>query len=211
MKKNMLAFCFVLIVLSCVAVGLCYVVKNVILDTKENNWESQNVIVVNGTSRITVIPTIAYVDIGVTTFDETAAVAQSENAEKMKLVYAALAGLGIDSDKIKTIAYNISPRYDYTEYTSKLAGYDVTNGIQVTVMDLAVVSEVLDMTVKQGINRANSISFGITDEEKDIIYKQALAEAVANAETKAGVIAKAAGVTIDKPTQITEGSPVYDV
>jgi repressor of nif and glnA expression len=69
-------------------------------------------------------------------------------------VYKALEDLGIGKDKIKTVSYYINPRYDYTINTSVLNGYDVVNGIQVTVEDLAKVSQVLDMTVAQGVNQA---------------------------------------------------------
>jgi hypothetical protein len=172
---------------------------------------AKNAITVQGTSSITVTPTIAYVNIGVTTFHKDAAIALSDNAKKMDLVYETLVSLGIGKEKIKTISFYISPRYEYKDNSSTLVGYEVTNGIQVTVMDLTKVSQVLDMTVKQGINQANSISFGITDQEKDTIYLQVLAKAVANAEAKANTLAAAVGVSLIKPAQITEGSTGYMV
>ncbi|ATW26842.1 SIMPL domain-containing protein [Candidatus Formimonas warabiya] len=167
--------------------------------------QPQNSITVQGTSSITVTPTIAYVSIGVATFNKDATIAQSDNAKKMDLVYKALADLGIPKDKIKTVSYDIHPRYNYKDNVSVLAGYDVTNTIQVTT-DLAKVSNVLDMTVKQGVNEANSIYFGITDQERDTIYLQALDQAVVSAKAKATAIAKAAGVTVKEPFQIIEGS-----
>ncbi|SHJ46760.1 SIMPL domain-containing protein [Parasporobacterium paucivorans] len=171
----------------------------------------QDTITVQGTSSITVTPTIAYVNIGVTTFSKEAVIAQSDNAEKMQRVYEVLDGLGIGKDNIKTISYYITPHYDYTYSTAKMTGYDVTNGIQVTVLDLAKVSQVLDMTVEQGINQSNSISFDITEQEKNDFYLQALTQAVANAGGKAGALASAAGVTLGEPAQITESSPDYVV
>ena len=181
----------------------------------ETDAQATNSITVNGTSSITVTPTIAYVTLGVATFHKDAVTAQSSNAEKMDAVYKALTALGIPKEKIKTVAYNISARYDYKDNTSVLAGYDVINSVQVTVTDLTKVSKVLDMTVKQGINQSNSISFGVTDAERDATYLKALANAVANAKGKAGALANAAGVTIGKPAQIIENSssaiypPVY--
>lgn len=171
--------------------------------------QDRNTITVQGSSNITVSPTIAYVNIGVTAFNKDAAAAQRENAVKMDNVYKALTSLGINKDKIKTVTYNISPRYDYKNNIAALAGYNVTNAIRVTITDLKRVSDVLDMTVKQGINQSNSISFGITDQERNKIYLQALALAVGNAKEKAVSIAAAAGVTISKPINITEGSSAY--
>ena len=171
----------------------------------------RNTITVQGSSSITVSPTIAYVSIGVTTFNKNAASAQSENAVKMDRVYKTLASLGIKKDKIKTVNYNISPRYDYKNNVATLAGYNVINSIRVTVNDLKKVSDVLDMTVKEGVNQSNSISFGVTDEERDRLYLQALSQAVSNAKEKANTIAAAAGIAISKPANIIEGSSAHFV
>lgn len=213
MRIRRLSFGLILLLLvslisaSCSAAGEIASDANSILQIK-------NTITVQGTASITVTPTIAYVNIGVATFNKDAAIAQSDNAGKMDKVYKALDDLGISKDKIKTISYYINPRYDYSNNVSTLAGYDVTNGIQVTVEDLTKVSKVLDMTVAQGVNQASSISFGITDKENDETYQKALAEAVNSAKAKAGALAAASGLTISKPVQIIEGSqtnviPIY--
>ncbi|MCK9341173.1 MAG: SIMPL domain-containing protein [Synergistaceae bacterium] len=173
--------------------------------------KERKTITVQGSSNVTAAPTIAYVSIGVTTFNKNAATAQSENAVKMDRVYKTLASLGIKKDKIKTLNYNISPRYDYKNNVATLAGYNVINSIRVTVMDLKKVSDVLDMTVKEGVNQSNSISFGVTDEERDKLYLQALSQAVVNAKEKANTIATAAGITISKPANIIEGSSAHFV
>ena len=171
----------------------------------------RNTITVQGSSSITVSPTIAYVSIGVTTFNKNVASAQGENAVKMDRVYKTLASLGIKKDNIKTVNYNISPRYDYKNNVATLAGYNVINSIRVTVNDLKKVSDVLDMTVKEGVNQSNSISFGVTDEERDRLYLQALSQAVSNAKEKANTIAAAAGIAISKPANIIEGSSAHFV
>ena len=173
--------------------------------------KERKTITVQGSSSVTAAPTIAYVSIGVTTFNKNAASAQGENAVKMDRVYKTLASLGIKKDKIKTLNYNISPRYDYKINVATLAGYNVINSIRVTVMDLKKVSDVLDMTVKEGVNQSNSISFGVTDEERDKLYLQALSQAVVNAKEKANTIATAAGITISKPANIIEGSSAHFV
>lgn len=171
--------------------------------------KERKTITVQGSSSITAAPTIAYVSIGVTTFNKNAAAAQSENAVKMDRVYKTLVSLGIKKDKIKTVNYNISPRYDYKNNVATLAGYNVINSIRVTVTDLKKVSDVLDMTVKEGVNQSNSIAFGVTDGERDKLYLQALSQAVVNAKEKANTIASAAGITILKPANIIEGSSAH--
>jgi uncharacterized protein YggE len=207
----LLVFLFLnsLLAASCTITGETATAQSDILQVK-------NTITVQGTASITVTPTIAYVNIGVTTFDKDAGTAQSNNAEKMNNVYKALEDLGIIKEKIKTTSYYISPRYeyDYNDNTSTMIGYDVTNMIQVTVEDLNKVSQVLDLSVEQGVNEATSISFGITDQENDETYVKALEAAVNNAKGKAVALATAAGLVIDKPLQIIEGAktssiPIY--
>jgi len=175
---------------------------------------SVNTISVQGTASITTVPTVAYLTMGVETFHKDASVAQSENASKMDAVYKSLAAIGISKTTIKTVSYTINPRYDYKNETSTLIGYDVSNMVEVTVSDMAKVSKAIDVTVKQGVNKSNSIQFGITDAEREALYTQALEKAVKNAETKARALAKAAGVAIGKPSQIIENSnstvpPIY--
>lgn len=175
-------------------------------DATSNNPRSITIV---GTSEILVSPSMAFVNIGVTTFSSKAADAQNKNAEKMEQVFDILLKLGIKEDDMKTTAYYISAHYDYNNNSSRMTGYDVTNSIQVTVRDLSLVSEVLDKTVEQGANLVNSISFGITEEEKENIYNEALVKALASAKTKAGALAESEGITLTIPARITEGTPEY--
>lgn len=205
MKKKLLVYSMVLLLLLFLSACTFFPREIRSLDNDEAA-QTENTITVQGTASITAAPTIAYVNIGVTTFNKDAVIAQTDNAAKMTLVYKALDSLGISKDKIKTVTYNISARYNYKDNISVLAGYDVTNGIQVTVVDLAKVSEVLDMTVKEGINQSNSITFSISDEESSKYYQQALAAAFTNAKAEADTLAAAAGITLNKPSQITVAS-----
>ncbi len=204
MKKNLLVISLALMLVVGAFAGSF--LGSTPVASAETAASTVNSITVNGSSSITVTPTIAYVTLGVATFNKDVVIAQSSNATKMDAVYKALSALGIAKEKIKTVSYNINARYDYKDNISVLAGYDVLNSIQVTVTDLTKVSKVLDMTVKQGINQSNSISFGITDAEREATYLKALANAVTSAKAKAGALATAAGVSISKPAQIIEGS-----
>lgn len=208
MQKSIYLFGMTLMLLVGLFAGAIFH-SNTVAVAAETTDAVKNAISVQGNASITVTPTMAYVNIGVATFNKNAAIAQSDNAKKMDQVYQALAALGIPKDKIKTVSYFISPRYNYGESASTLAGYDVSNTIMVTVTDLTKVSKVLDMTVQQGVNQANAISFDIADQEREKIYLQALTQAVASAKAKATTLATAAGVTIAKPAQIIEGSAGY--
>lgn len=192
------------LVFSVTLLSLLFLIATANCSFAEEIRQTQKTLTVRGHAVITAVPTIAYVRMGVATFNKDAVKSQSENAEKMGMVYKALAKTGIAKDKIKTVSYSIYPKYDYKGNSAVLAGYNVTNIISVTVTDLAKVGQVLDTAVEYGVNEANSISFGITESENDKIYLQALAKAVADAKSKADAIADAAGIKLEEPGEIAE-------
>ena len=195
------------LVFSATLLSLFFLIATAHHSSAEEIRQTQKALAVRGHAVITAVPTIAYVRIGVVTFNKDAVKSQSENAEKMGMVYKALARTGIAKDKIKTVSYSIYPKYDYKGNTALLTGYNVTNVISVTVTDLAKVGQVLDTAVEYGVNEANSLNFGITESENEKIYLQALAKAVADAKSKADTIADAAGIRLDAPGEITEEPP----
>jgi len=179
--------------------------------------ESKSTISVSGNHKIKVSPDIAYISIGVQTFSKEPAAAQKENKTKMDKVFKKLEALKIKKEDIKTIDYNISPRYEWqniekknpdgtitTKGESILIGYDVNNIIQVTIRNLDIVGNVIDMTVDEGINKANSIYFGLSDEKKNEKYLEALKKAVENAKAKAQTMADVFGIKLGKPFSISE-------
>lgn len=176
----------------------------------------KNTITVKGTATVTATPSLAYVHIGVTTFNADAVKAQQENATKMTNVMAALKKLGIADKDIKTSAYTIYPQYEWVQETpergkSVITGYNVNNSIQVTVKDLSKVSKVLDTTVAEGVNSASSIVYSISEEEKDALYLEALKKATIKAKDKASTLASIYNININKPSQIVEEYNSYPI
>lgn len=185
----------------------------------ENNKKS---ISVNGTYSIKVTPDIAYIDIAVKTFDADAIKAQEDNKDKMNKVIEELKKLEIEDTNIRTIDYVIQPRYEWknvienksekgseTRSVQTLLGYDVINNIKVTVTDLQKVGNVIDVTVQEGVNEANNISFGLSEKTKTEKYLQALKGAVENAKSKAEVIASVYGITLSLPSSISESGTYF--
>jgi uncharacterized protein YggE len=168
----------------------------------QESAHQRKVITVAGRSTVQVEPSIAYVTVGVVTEDPDVKAAQNDNAAKMEAVYKALEGLQIPKTDIKTQSYDIYPRYDYDG--RQIEGFSVRNSIRITVRDLGNLNKVLDLTVEQGINESNEISFAVTDEERARAYQSALDAAVKDAEAKAAAIAQSTGVKLGKPLSIVE-------
>ncbi len=180
---------------------------------------SKSSLSVNGQGKVNVKPDMAYITVGVTSQAKTARDAQIDNNKKMSRVIAALKGIAIKEDDIRTVNYDLSPRYEYSglktgEQKQQLVGYTATNRVQVLVRDINAVGKALDVVVTAGANLSGGINFTLSEARMDKAYADALMSALKNAKGKADVLAKGIGVTLDKPKEINEGGgvsipPVY--
>lgn len=163
---------------------------------------------VTGTGSVKVKPDIAVLNIGVTSNGTTTDV-QADNTKAMNNVLASVKALGVDDKDIKTVSYYMNPQYDYSSDKSvnTIIGYSVSNMIEVKVRNIDKAGEVLAAAVKAGANVNNGISFTLSN--VDEYYNQALTNAVLNAKSKAGALAKAIGVNIELPSKVTENTSYY--
>ncbi|MBN1779354.1 MAG: SIMPL domain-containing protein [Candidatus Buchananbacteria bacterium] len=161
-------------------------------------------ITINGEGKVTAIPDIAEVSVGVQTDKSKVADAQKENTDKMNKLIAGLKDLKIDSKDIKTSSYNIYPRYDYSSSRQTLIGYTVSQSVTVKIRDLEQVSKVLDLAGSGGANQVGSLNFTIDDPEN--IKQDAREKALANAKEKAEALAKVAGVKLGRLVSFSESS-----
>lgn len=178
----------------------------------DENQPTKRTINVSGQGIVNAAPDIAYISLGVVTEDKDAKVAQSTNAASMDKVVSQIKAAGIKAEDIKTVNYNIYPKYDYnkTSGESRIIGYSVNNTIKVTVRDISKTGAMIDLAAQNGINTSNGISFGLSDTEKS--YNEALKKAVEAAKAKAEAMAGIYGITLKMPVNITENgsyAPVY--
>lgn len=161
---------------------------------------------VTGDGEVTVTPDIAYVYLGVVTDKPTTIEAQTANSTAINNVINAIKMQGIKDEDIKTINYNISPKYDYDKNTgnSSIVGYTVSNTLTVTVKDISKAGQIIDTAVKNGANISNSISFGVSDYAK--YYNLALVNALLNAQGKAQAISNFFNIKLGIPSKIIENS-----
>ena len=168
---------------------------------------------VSGTGEVTVTPDIATLRLGVEALEITVAEAQTQASEAMSAIKAVLLDGGVAENDIQTEYFNISERtrWDERSYEEIVVGYRVTNTIIAKVRDIDEVGTVIDSVVMAGgdLIRIDSISFSVDD--PSVYYEEARQKAMDDAKTKADQLAELAGVTLGKPTYISEGalSPSY--
>jgi hypothetical protein len=150
---------------------------------------------VNGQGQVTLIPDIAYINIGVRTEAKDVSTALSGNTDLAEAIAAELKSLGVAEKDIQTTAFNVYPMQQYDE-RGQISGttYVVENTVNITVRDLAKLGKLLDATVKAGANNIYGISFDV--EDKSVAIEQARELAIQDAREKAEAIAAASGVEL---------------
>ncbi len=166
---------------------------------------------VSGTGRVTVVPDVARVSLGVTINQSTVKAARSSAAEKMTSIIAAIKGLGIADADIQTTGLNLNPQYTNSS-PNRVIGYTISEQIQVTIRDLDKAGDVVDAATAKGATDVNGISFELADPAKAM--NDARAAAVTAARASAQAMATAGSVSLGAVVSMTDASvsqpyPVY--
>ena len=164
---------------------------------------ADHTISVAGSGKVTVVPDMATINLGVLVQRDKAKAAREAGAEAMTRVIASLKAQGIDDKDIKTAWVSLNPVYDYQSTTQRITGYQLQNTVTVTVRDLSKVSDVLDDSVIAGATTVNGISFDVAD--------RTAAEAQARTAAMVDTLASAAGVSITGVASISESvsTPIW--
>ena len=164
-------------------------------------------IVVSGTGRVAVQPDVADLRLGVSVSKPTVEAARGEAAATMDAILRAVDDAGIPRGDVRSAMLSVQPRYDYRDGRSPvLTGYEIANLVEVSVRDLAVLGDVIDGTLAAGATSMDALTFRLADAAA--AEGEARRRAMAQARSRADVLAEAAGLTIDGVSDIIEGQPV---
>jgi uncharacterized protein YggE len=170
-----------------------------------------------GHDKVSAMPDVADINIGVVSQGPTAKDALQSNSEAMAGLQKVLKERGVASKDVETKQIQVSPVYSHPdprgprggeEYVPKVVGYRVTNAVEVTVRDIPKLGEMLDAVVGAGANQVTGISFRV--EKCEQLLDQARKLAMADAKRKAELLAGEAGVVLGPARQISEAgsSPI---
>jgi uncharacterized protein YggE len=169
---------------------------------------------VTGEGKVTIKPDIANISLGVSSQEASVAAAMAKTKEAMSKVVAAIKANNVQDKDIQTQQYNISPVYTYNPQTGNqtISGYQVTNLVNVKLRDTSAASTVISAVAEAGgdLTRIDSIIFTVEDQTQ--YYKEARQKAIEDADHKAQKLAGLYGVTLGKPTFVSEFStpPIYN-
>lgn len=179
-------------------------------------------ITVDGTGEASAVPDIAQITFSVTEQGATVAEAQTKATTKTDAALNALEEQGIEENDIKTVGYNVSPRYEYQQpcysgicppvmSSPRIIGYEVSQTIEVKVRDTAKAGDVLQSLGTIGVQNISGPNF-VVDEDEDV-RAEARAEAIDEAREKAHKLARDLGVSLGKVVSFSENQgyyPMYD-
>jgi len=163
-------------------------------------------IVVSGTGRIAVDPDVADLRLGVAVSRPSVDAARAAAAETMTAILAAVGAAGVAPRDVRTTLLSVQPRYDYRDGKAPtLVGYDLANIVEVTARDLARLGAIVDGSLSAGATSLDGLSFRVEDPRE--AERAARIAAVAEARSRAEILAEAAGIAIAGVEGIVEGGP----
>lgn len=216
-KKLCCVFAIILgIFLIALTVSIIVGIQNKIKEGKYigQEIESKNTISVTESGEIYAKPDLAIIIFSVANEAKTVATAMTENTEKMNSVIEAIKKEGVEDKDLKTISFNIYPRYEYVKEEIEiylyppgkrvLVGYEVSQGLQVKIRNLEKIGTIIEKATDSGANQVGDLQ--LTIDKEDDFKKQARAQAIEKAKAKAKELASQLGIKLVRITNFTESS-----
>ena len=160
---------------------------------------------VNGKGEVVARPDIATFSFSVIAEADDAGSAQEKSATSVNSIIDYLKKQGIEDKDIKTLYYNLNPRYEYLESICNingycppgervLKGYEVNQTIEVKVRTVDNAGSLISGVGTLGATNVSSLQFTIDDEE--VLIAQAREKAIKDAREQAEKLASDLGVHI---------------
>jgi uncharacterized protein YggE len=134
--------------------------------------------------------------------------ALAEDNTTTRSVVQAIEAAGVKAADVQTTDFSINPNYTYTDGQSIISGYGVSNSLGVTVRKIADAGTIIDAATTAGGNALSvgSLNFAQTDPRR--LEDRARRDAVRQAVTHAGAMARAAGQRLGPVCSLTDNSGV---
>ncbi len=176
-----------------------------------------NTISVSGMGEVFAVPDTGEFTVTVREEAKTVEVAQTEATKKMNSIIDYLKADGVEEKDIKTISYNVNPKYEWSQAVctsgycppgnQELVGFEVWQTLSVKVRDTEKAGPLLSGVGSRGASEVSSLQFTIDDE--DALKAEAREDAIADAEAKADQLASQLGVTVVRVVGFYEDSSGY--
>jgi hypothetical protein len=169
----------------------------------EGDATAQNTVSVSGLGRVTGVPDVLRLSMGVQRTGANVNDALNEANGDIKKITEALHKHGVADKDIQTSDLSINPHW---VKDNKIDGYDVAESLTVQLRKLSDAGSAISDAAAAGGNntRIDSVSFDIEDNQG--LVDQARTAAFADAKAKAEQYAKLAGRNLGKVSQVSEST-----
>ncbi|MBN1326192.1 SIMPL domain-containing protein [Candidatus Falkowbacteria bacterium] len=209
-KENPLFFILLTIFSAVLIIVMIFWARNLY---KQNYYIGKNpqidrTITITGEGKVTAIPDIATLSLGMENTSMDIQEAQKKNSGTMNSLLNQLTALNVAKEDIQTTSYNIYPQYDWIEGRQILRGYTISQNVVVKIRDTEKVDEVLKIVGDLKLNQVGGLNFDV--DEPETYRQQARELALQNAKEKADALANIMGVKLGKVISFNEsGAPTY--
>jgi uncharacterized protein YggE len=153
-------------------------------------------VTVTGVGSVESTPDEANFSFGVESRGRTAQAAIAANGTAIEKVIAALRDAGA-----REIATQWVSVYTVTDENGAVTGYSASNSVSASI-GIGRAGALIDAAAEAGANQINGP--GMSSSDADRLYREALADAVADARQRAEVLARAAGRSLGDITSLSE-------
>ncbi len=166
---------------------------------------------VNGMAERNVTPDEAHLIVSLGATDMKLANAKAAHDAKLKKLYAIADKNGIERKDMSTQSSSMQPVYQYSDNKQLFKGYRVQSTIDMKVGEIAKTGALVEQVSSSGIEAQDQQEYGqllslnYTLSNPDKLRDELLSEAIANARAKADRMASAAGASISRVYQVSEG------
>ena len=165
-------------------------------------------IMVTGEGRISAVPDMATITLGVRENASTAKEAMGKVTTSVSAILERLDALGVAEKDRQTSRFYLNPVFNNRSSSGneapRVSGYEAGNSVTVTVRDLTALGEMLDAVIDIGANDFNGLSFGLQNPAPALAMARKVA--VADAVDRAGQLAEAASLSLGSVLRMTENS-----
>lgn len=175
-------------------------------------------ITVSGEGEVFAVPDVGQFTFSVQAQAADAAAAQEESGRAVDEIVTFLKEAGVEDADIKTTSYNLWPRYRWEERLCVSGfdcgpaeriqdGFEVNQSVMVKVRNTDDASSIIGGVGERGATNISGLDFVIDD--TDALQAEARAQAIADAKTKAQVLANDLGVKLVRIMGYSEGGGGY--
>lgn len=162
-----------------------------------------NAISVSGEGEVFAVPDTAEFTFSMIEEGVTVGAVQEAATTKANAAIDALKEQGIEEKDVKTVAYELHPKYEWVPATcvrypcnrkQVQKGFTLNQSVRIKVHDLSRAGEFLELVTEKGVSSVSGLTFTIQDE--DMVREEARKLAIDEARAKAEKLAKDLGVSL---------------